>query len=131
MTRIKKRFLWLFLFIFFASVAGNRMGCGSWKSVISKSHGTPTLKPLIFLVTTATFISSLPIWVGLASRYFAEEGLDVKIVAGTGGSLGIAMLLKWRRANRRRWRYGDQSRFSGSSGESGGNPSEGRKFLPL
>ena len=93
MTRIKKRLLWLFLFVFLASVAGKGWAAAPGSPSSLNPTAPPALKPLIFLVTTATFISSLPIWVGLASHYFAEEGLDVKIIAGTGGPLGIAMLL--------------------------------------
>src|SRR5439155_20098741 len=35
------------------------------------------LKPFVFAGTTATSVSSLPLWMGLASGYFAEEGLDL------------------------------------------------------
>ncbi|HEY7165854.1 MAG TPA: ABC transporter substrate-binding protein [Candidatus Binatia bacterium] len=51
------------------------------------------LKPFIFLVASPVHITSLPVWVALASGYFAEQGLDVRIVSGTGGALGIPMLL--------------------------------------
>lgn len=51
------------------------------------------LKPFVFLVANPVHITSLPVWVALASGYFAEQGLDVRIVSGTGGALGIPMLL--------------------------------------
>jgi NitT/TauT family transport system substrate-binding protein len=51
------------------------------------------LKPFVFLVSSPVHITSLPVWVALASGYFAEQGLDVRIVSGTGGALGIPMLL--------------------------------------
>jgi NitT/TauT family transport system substrate-binding protein len=51
------------------------------------------LKPFVFLVSNPVHITSLPVWVALASGYFAEQGLDVRVVSGTGGALGIPMLL--------------------------------------
>ena len=51
------------------------------------------LKPFVFLVSSPVHITSLPVWAALASGYFAEQGLDVRIVSGTGGALGIPMLL--------------------------------------
>jgi NitT/TauT family transport system substrate-binding protein len=86
-TRMKTRLLWVYVCIFLASVAAK-----GWTAT-PVIPAAPPLKPLIFLVPTATFISSLPIWVAQVSNYFAEEGLDVRIVSGTGGALGIAMLL--------------------------------------
>ena len=47
----------------------------------------------VFLVSSPSHITSLPIWVALGSGYFAEQSLDVRIVSGIGGPLGIAMLL--------------------------------------
>jgi NitT/TauT family transport system substrate-binding protein len=92
-TRINKRILWLFLPILLASVAAIGWAAAPGSQPTQNPTALPTIKPLIFLVPTATFISSLPIWVALASNYFAEQGLDVRIVSGTGGALGIAMLL--------------------------------------
>jgi ABC-type nitrate/sulfonate/bicarbonate transport system substrate-binding protein len=83
----------LYVFIFLASIPDKGWTAAPVHQQTQNLTVAPTLKPLIFLVPTATFISSLPIWVALASNYFAEEGLDVRIVSGTGGSLGIAMLL--------------------------------------
>jgi NitT/TauT family transport system substrate-binding protein len=51
------------------------------------------LKPFVFLVANPVHITSLPVWVALGSGYFAEQGLDVRVVSGTGGALGIPMLL--------------------------------------
>ena len=51
-----------------------------------------SLESFIFLVPTATFISTLPVWVAQASSYFAKEGLEVRIVAG-GGPIGVLVLL--------------------------------------
>ena len=93
MTTIQKPFIWLYVFIFLASIPAEGWSAAPTGQLAPNLTGAPTLKPLIFLVPTVTFISSLPIWVALASNYFAEEGLDVRIVSGTGGSLGIAMLL--------------------------------------
>jgi ABC-type nitrate/sulfonate/bicarbonate transport system substrate-binding protein len=50
------------------------------------------LKPFVFAGTTATSITSLPIWMGLASGYFAEEGLDLSILLA-GGSASLAALM--------------------------------------
>jgi ABC-type nitrate/sulfonate/bicarbonate transport system substrate-binding protein len=50
------------------------------------------LKPFVFAGTTATSVSSLPLWIALDSGYFAEEGLDVSILLA-GGSASLAALL--------------------------------------
>lgn len=92
-TTTKKRFIWLYVFISLASIPAQGWSAAPVNQLAQNLEAAPTLKPLIFLVPTATFISSLPIWVALASNYFAEERLDVRIVSGAGGSLGIAMLL--------------------------------------
>jgi ABC-type nitrate/sulfonate/bicarbonate transport system substrate-binding protein len=91
--RSNKRVIWLYLFIFMAFIPAKESSAAQVNQPSQNPKAAPALKPLIFLVPTATFISSLPIWVALASNYFAEEGLDVRIVSGAGGSLGIAMLL--------------------------------------
>jgi ABC-type nitrate/sulfonate/bicarbonate transport system substrate-binding protein len=49
-------------------------------------------KPFVFAATTAASISSLPLWMGLASGYFVEEGLDLSILLA-GGSASLAALL--------------------------------------
>ena len=89
----KKRLISLYVFISLASILAKGWSAAQTNQLAQNSTAPPTLKPIFFLVPTATFISSLPIWVALASNYFAEEGLDVRIVASAGGSLGIAMLL--------------------------------------
>lgn len=50
------------------------------------------LKSFVFAGTTATSISSLPLWMALANGDFVEAGLDVSIVLA-GGSASLASLL--------------------------------------
>src|SRR5688572_30726454 len=61
------------------------IGCASGATVDPRpASGLPASapvpvapKPFVFAGTTATSVSSLPLWMGLASGYFAEEGLDL------------------------------------------------------
>jgi ABC-type nitrate/sulfonate/bicarbonate transport system substrate-binding protein len=50
------------------------------------------LKPFVYQSPTAVTITTLPVWVALASGYFRDEGLDVTLVAGSG-SVGISAVL--------------------------------------
>jgi NitT/TauT family transport system substrate-binding protein len=70
------------LFLLLAVMQGTTARCEDQK-----------LKPFVFLVSNPVHISSLPVWLALGSGYFAEQGLDVRVVSGTGGALGIPMLL--------------------------------------
>jgi ABC-type nitrate/sulfonate/bicarbonate transport system substrate-binding protein len=76
------------------------IGCASGATVDPRPvSGLPAsapapvaLKSFVFAGTTATSVSSLPLWMGLASGYFAEEGLDLSILLA-GGSASLAALM--------------------------------------